>query len=562
MPLQVEIGHASFAGVRERNEDFFGIVTPEGDTLENKGLLLAIADGVSGNRGGREAAEYAVRGLLSDYYATPDTWEIPYALDKVLGAVNRWILAQGVTHRDLQGMASTLSLLVLRGDRYVLGHIGDTRVYRLRRHNLQQLSSDHVWDRPDMRHVLKRAIGLDRHLVVDYADGELALGDVFLLVSDGVWETLGEQAMHELLELHQDPQRAANAMTQQALAQGSQDNVTAVVARVTQVGDSNRHTLLDDGRELAVPMRLKPGQQIDDFDVLDILHESRCSILYKVRQTATQQVLVLKTLQPALRDDEQSRAGLLTEEWLGKKLLSHYFPQVLPLSAERRNFLYYVMTFHEGATLQQHLDRGRHFSVAEAVQIGIRLAKGLAALHRLNIIHRDIKPANLHLGEDGKLRILDLGVALNPATMHGEGNPGTPSFIAPEQFGGAQASVQSDLYAAGVSLYYLLTRKYPYGEIEPFQHPRFGNAQPPTRYRPDIPQWLENLLLKAVARDTKQRFETAEELLLAFEHGERQPVLAPLRVPLAESRPLLLWQWVAAISIVLNLLLVYLLVAS
>jgi len=238
--------------------------------------------------------------------------------------------------------------------------------------------------------------------------------------------------------------------------------------------------------------------------------------------------------------------------------------QVLPVAAERRSCLYYVMSWHPGATLQQQLDIGQHFTAAEVGMIGIRVTKGLCALHRLNIVHRDIKPANLHQGDDGKLRILDLGVALNPqgALTDTNGNPGTPSYMAPEFFTGESASVQSDLYAAGVTLYHLLTRHYPYGEIEPFQRPRFGDPVPPTRYRPDIPQWLENIILKAVCRDPKLRFETAEEMLLALEVGERKPLLTPSRTPLAERDPMLMWQGIALLSISLNVILLYMLVVS
>ncbi|MGH7909497.1 MAG: bifunctional protein-serine/threonine kinase/phosphatase, partial [Thermodesulfobacteriota bacterium] len=129
----------------------------------------------------------------------------------------------------------------------------------------------------------------------------------------------------------------------------------------------------------------------------------------------------------------------------------------------------------------------------------------------------------------------------------------------PELFAGKPASSQTDVYAAGVSLYHLLTRKYPYGEIEPFQQPRFGDPVPPTRYRPDIPQWLENALLRAVARDTRQRFETAEEMLLALERGEVRPVSPPQRTPLWHRHPAPRWQAAALILLVINLLLLYLL---
>src|SRR5439155_5610193 len=92
--LVIATGHCSLAGHRAQNEDFLGMVTPLEDELTAKGALAAIADGVSGSGAGREAAEYAVRGLLSDYYAAPDTWEVRIALDRVLNAVNRWLVSQ------------------------------------------------------------------------------------------------------------------------------------------------------------------------------------------------------------------------------------------------------------------------------------------------------------------------------------------------------------------------------------------------------------------------------------------------------------------------------------
>jgi protein phosphatase len=561
MSLKVSIGQATAAGPRDRNEDYCGVVTPQHEQLVTKGMLLAVADGVSGNAGGLEAAEMTVRGVLSDYYATPDTWEVPAALDKVLGAINRWVVSQAASHREMAGMATTLSLLVLRGNRYTLAHIGDTRIYLLRDGALRQLTTDHVWDRPDMRHVLKRAVGLDKQLLVDYAEGELQAGDQFVLLSDGVWEPLSGKRIHEILQLYPSAQLAADEMVKQALSMAGQDNASALIARIEQPGAEVLADLMAEARHLSLPPRLKPGEQLDDFEVLELLHESRASLLYQVRNLKNGQLCVLKTLQPLLADDIESCHGLLNEEWLGKRVLAHYFPQVLPLSSERRSCLYYVMSWHAGSTLQQKLDSGQHFSTVDVAGIGIRLVKGLGALHRLNILHRDIKPANLHQGDDGKLRILDLGVAHSSGTSgQSVGNPGTPSYMAPELFTGESATSQCDLYAAGVTLYHLLTRRYPYGEIEPFQHPRFGDPVPPTRYRPDIPKWLENIVLKAVANSPQERFETAEEMLLALEVGERKPILPPPRMPLAGR--MRKWQWVTVFSLLINIILVYLLMAS
>jgi serine/threonine protein phosphatase PrpC len=562
MMLEAQSGYASATGARASNEDYCGIVMPESRTLATKGIIAALADGVGGCGGGREAAEFSVRGLLADYYATPDTWAIPHALDKVLQPINRWLLAQSFSQNDNRRLVSTLSALVLHGDRYVIGHVGDSRIYLLRDKQLRVLTVDHVWDQPGMQHVLRRAMGLDQHLVVDYTDGALHQGDVFLLATDGVWEVVGDKAIHDLLISYQDPQNAADALVRYALTGKGGDNATAMVLRIDQLGKANRHHAVMEAKNLAIPERLKPGQRLDEFEVLQLLHESKGTLLYQVQHVTTKQILALKTLPPVLRDDIPSREGLLVEEWLAKTLISHYFPQVLPLSQEERHYLYYVMSYHEGATLQQHLEHGRHFSIAEAIQIGIRLGKALGILHRMNIIHRDIKPDNIHLDTEGKLRLLDLGVALNPATMRSQGTPGTPSYIAPELFAGEQASRQSDLYAVGVTMYHLLTRKYPYGEIEPFQHPRFTEPLPPTRYRPDIPQWLESILMKAVAKNPAKRFETAEEWVITLGKGEHALSVPYMRAPLAERDPLRLWQLGVVISVLINLLLLYLLLVS
>ena len=554
------VAHATATGPRERNEDFCAFVEPGKTVATVKGMLAALADGVSGGAGGREAAEYTVRGLLADYYATPDTWAVPYALERVLSAINRWLIAQAVTRRDLAGMSCTLSALVLRGQHFYLAQVGDSRIYRLRGGVLEQLTTDHVWDRPDMRHVLKRAVGLDHHLMVDFSDGDLQAGDTFLLVSDGVWEPLGDTAMRRALDENDDPELAAAALVTQAHRSGGQDNASALVIRVDTVAENGWQDHLSAGRSLPVPPRLKSGIEIDGFEVLEVLHASRLSLLYKVKNLRDGQNYVLKTLSPDMMGQTELSIALMQEEWLAKRALAHYFPQVLPLVAGQRSALYYVMSWHAGATLQQHIDAGRHFSVADITQMGIRMLKGLASLHRLNILHRDIKPANLHWGDDGRLRILDFGVAASLAWQNTGVGVGTPAFMAPELLlEAAQASVSSELYAVGVTLYYLLTRHYPYGEIEPFQHPVFGEMTPVVRYRPETPVWLEHVLQKAVARKPGERFETAEEFLLALEYGERRPLSALPAMPLLARQPLIIWRSVAIFALVLDFFLAYIL---
>ncbi|WP_172197002.1 bifunctional protein-serine/threonine kinase/phosphatase [Niveibacterium sp. COAC-50] len=557
MSLSVRLGHASLTGPRARNEDFVGAVTPEGAELDNKGLLAALADGVGGHADGREAAEFTVRSLLCDYYATPDTWAVPKALDKVIGAANRWLVSQSAKRGEAAGMATTLTAVVLRGRRWISAHVGDTRLYLLRDGALKRLTVDHVWEHPELSTVLSRAVGLDRHLAVDYAEGELAPGDRFLICCDGVWGTLNEARLLATLEKYDDPQEAAFALADSAVDSGSQDNCSALVLQVDVLPRDTLRDALSRIRALPLPAVMKPGQQIDGLTVEDVLHESRITMLYRVR-AADGTLAVLKTLRPDA--DAQDTAALAHEEWLARRVTDAAFPQVLEWP--QRSHLYYLMSWHEGETLAQRLARGHRFTAVEVADLGQRLMKALGALHRLAVIHRDVKPANLHLGHDGRLRLLDLGVAASDG--HDElfneiNNPGTPSYMAPELFGDGRASEATDLYAAGVTLYELLTRKYPYGEVEPFQRPRFGDPVPATRYRPDTPEWLESILLKACARDPAQRFETAEECLLALERGAHRPLQVPRRRPLAQRDPQLALKLLAAASLLANVVLLALL---
>lgn len=564
MPLQVACGRATEAGRRETNEDRATYTMPASDVARVKGVMAVLADGMGGGMHGGEAAEAVVRGLVQDYYATPDTWEVVHALGRVVAALNRWLYGQSVSRRLPGGYASTLTALVFRGQRYWLAHVGDSRAYLLRDGRLQPLTTDHVWPHAGMEHVLRRGMGLDTLVVPDFSDGRLQVGDLFLLLSDGVWGPLPPVELHRLALLHSDPASLARALIGEALRRGGEDNATALVVRVDAIPEESLADEQGEADGLPLPPRLAAGARLDDFEVEELLHDSRETLLYLGRQVASGRRYVLKTLQPLLGGDRPAKARLLAEEWLGKRLHSSYFPSVLPL--QQRNYLYFAQEWRRGRTLAAALTSGEHFAPAAAVALGISLAKALGQLHRLDVLHRDIKPDNLHLDGDGHLWILDLGVAACPVMAEdGEGDcgtPGTPSFMAPELLAGGTANRSTDLYAAGVTLYHLLTRKYPYGEVEPFQHPRFGDPVPASRYRPDLPSWLDHLLLKLVARDPGDRFETAEELLLAFERGDSAGLAAVRRTPLVGRDPVLLWQAIATVSVVANLLLLFLLTAG
>jgi serine/threonine protein phosphatase PrpC len=224
MALQLSFGEATATGPRAENQDAIRVVTPAPTLAASKGFLFALADGVSQCADGGLAARTTLQALALDYYSTPETWAVAQSLDRLLVAHNRWLQANG----GGQPLLTTLSALVLRGRRFTLAHVGDCRAYRLHGSQLERLSEDHVWEQQGMQHVLKRALGLDQHLVVDYLEGELREGERYLLVSDGVWSTLGDSGIRSLLLDENDPAAACSALVSAAHLAGSQDNASAV----------------------------------------------------------------------------------------------------------------------------------------------------------------------------------------------------------------------------------------------------------------------------------------------------------------------------------------------
>lgn len=546
MPLTLSIGEATATGPRPENQDALRSVTPAPALALSKGHLFALADGVSHCADGGLAARSTVQALAMDYYSTPETWPIAQSLDRLLLAQNRWLQAgtQG------QPLLTTLTALVLRGHRYTLAHVGDCRAYHLRRQILSCLTEDHVWQQPGMQHVLTRALGLEAHLIVDFHEGDLQIGDCFLLVSDGVWACLGDAAIRRILLDEANPMSAAHALIHAAHLAGSQDNASALLVRVDALPDKPLADALAKVAGWPVPPRLKEGQMFEGWQVEQRLAISQQSWLYRVRDSAGRPWL-FKTLAPGQKGDTQAMQALLMEEWFLRRVAGRAFVELHPLP--QRQHLYYVQREYPGRTLAVQFKQAGPFPLGEWLDTATRVLRALGQLHRRNILHRDIKPENLHRGDDGELRLLDFGLAYCPGLSHEcEGAvPGTPSYLAPETFEGAAPGPQQDLFAVGVTLYYLLTGHYPYGEIEAFQRPRFQQPERVLRYRHDVPLWLNDWLLRGVAVDPAQRFETAEEALLLLEQGERQPALPPKA--LLEREPLKFWRTVACVSLLINL---------
>lgn len=543
MTLQLRFAEFSASGPRPENQDALRLVTPVAALAASKGYLFALADGVSQCADGALAAQSTLQALALDYYSTPETWGVAQSLDRLLLAQNRWLLANG--------LLTTLSALVLRGRRFTLAHVGDCRAYRWQSGKLKRISEDHVWEQADMQHVLKRALGLDQYVVMDYLEGELCEGERLLLVSDGIWATLGDASIRSILTEQEDLDSAVRTLVSAAHLAGSQDNASALLIQVDGLGEDDLGDALLQLQQWPLPPALKPGQVFESWTVGNVLAQSRQSILYRAHDAHGLPWLI-KTLPSARHDEPGAGQGLLLEEWFLRRVAGRFFPEIHPLP--ERQHLYYAMREYSGRTLAHLFSLSGPLPLAQWQDLATRLLRATGLLHRRNIIHRDIKPENLLLGDDGELRLLDFGLAFCPglSAVNAEDLPGTPSFIAPEAFNGAEPDPQQDLYAVGITLYYLLTGHYPHGEIEAFQHRRFGTPIPASRYRPDLPLWLSQSLDKAVQANPAKRYETAEQWQLELEQAEQRPVVTRPR-PLLEREPLKVWRTLALVSLLINL---------
>jgi serine/threonine protein phosphatase PrpC len=557
--VKASVGFASETGPRERNEDFAGAVfgpelpQPRGD------VITAIADGIGGARGGRVAAETAVRGFLDGFCDLPETMEVRRAAATVVNALNGWIYSQGLRDANLAGMGCTFTALVLRGRLAHVLHVGDTRAYRLGGDRLTCLTIDHVRESGSGHHsnILTRALGVETELRLDYATQPVARHDRFLLCSDGVHGVLAAETIAEILRERSASDEAARALVAIALRSGSTDNCTALVVDVVDLPTAES---ADVGAALTqLPLIPVPidGETVDGFVLKVLLSDGRYTRLFGATDEIEGGDVVLKFPKPQVAAVATYRAAFVREAWVGAQVHSPWVGRTIALPPERQTCLYTVMPLYQGERLDTRLARHPSIDLEEGRNVAIKLARGAAALHRAGIIHRDIKPDNVILEGDGSLKLIDLGVVRVPGLedFPPEDVPGTRAYMAPEMFAGEAGNELTDIYALGVTIFQAFTGEFPYGNLDATSPPRRDRPNALSSLRPDLPAWLENALARAVAAAPGERFGDMNEFAVEMETG---PARAPLPIQrprtLYERSPLRFWQVVAALLAVALLL--------
>ena len=549
--VRASVGFASETGPRKRNEDFAGAVFGAELPEPRREVVAAIADGIGSAKGGRVAAETAVRGFLDGFCDLPETMEVRRAAAKVLDALNGWIHSQGGHDPELAGMGCTFTALVLRGRVAHVLHVGDTRAYRLRRDRLSCLTTDHVRKGGTGRSgILSRALGVETEVRLDYGTQPVAVHDRFLLCSDGVHGFLTDESIADILRERSAPGDTARALVAAALQSDSTDNCTALVLDV--VGLPAAESADIGAAIMQLPLIPVPlgGETIDGFVLKAPLSDGRYTRLFVAVDEVEGGEVALKFPKPQVAAVATYRAAFVREAWVGARVNSPWVGRIVELPPGRQTCLYTVMPLYQGELLETRLARRPSLGLEEGRNIAIKLARAAAALHRAGIIHRDIKPDNVILESDASLKLIDLGVVRIPGLedFPPEDIPGTPGYMAPEMFAGEPGNEATDIYALGVTMFRAFTGEFPYGNPDATSPPRRDRPKELSALRPDLSAWLQAALGRAIAIDPSERFRDMSEFAVEMEAG---PARAPAAVrrprTLYERAPLQFWQGVAAL---------------
>jgi len=562
--LVLTVGQYSDKGVKEKNEDSSGIFIPQGAALDTKGASIIIADGVSSSEAGREASEACVRGFLTDYYSTSDSWTVKNSGQKVLGALNRWLFGQGQrTYGKAQGMLTTLSAVVIKSTTAHIFHVGDSRVYRIRDGELKLLTRDHqTWVGKD-RAFLSRAMGADIAVEVDYRNVPIENGDTYLLTTDGVHEYISSKQLLDFYEQgRENLEKTAKDIVVQALENGSLDNATCQFARVDQLPLQNEEEFLRQLTELPFPPMLQPDQILDGYRIIREIHASNRSQVYLAKDVDSLISVVIKTPSVNFEDDAEYIDGFLHEEWAGKRINSPHVLKIVEPKGRRR-FLYYVTEYIEGQSLEQWMSDNPQADIAVVRPLIKQVVSGIRAFQRQEMIHQDLKPGNIMIDQQGTVKIVDFG-STKIAGIQEIASPinhgallGTLDYAAPEYFKDQPGTHVSDIYSVGAIAYEMLTGKLPYGgplSVKGLKRVRYVSAR---HVNATIPAWIDGALERATQINPELRYLVLSEFLHDLEKPNKR--LIRNQRPLLERDPVTFWRSLTIVLLVMNIITLYLL---
>ena len=490
-------------GTQLKGDDFFEVKVMENITV------AVVCDGVGSALKGAQATKHTTDFLVHSLKNRPKSWTMEKSIKHFIENINRVLYLESMAEYEREELVTTLTLVVIEGDRLYGANVGDSRIYLQRNEELIQLSNDHSMDEEGMENVLMSAMGLEENVEPYYFENNLLSADQILLCSDGLYNELTEEELNAGLKM------GASFLVKKASKLHNDklpDDTTAVVLEIKELDPRLKYKQAD----LIVKEHYKAGDVIDGYTLVKSLIQNERTWLCEKRGLQ----YVMKLAPYEAMDDEIILDLFVKEVWMAKRLKAGFFPKaVVP---KNRTHRYYIMAFVEGTSLKEFTAK-KQISVDLSVELAVFLLKMSQFLIKHDLVHGDIKPENIIVTRrKGKLvfKMVDFG-SITEAYSNVT-RAGTPSYLAPERFTQSPVNEQTEIYAIGVTLYEALTGKFPFGEIEPFQNPSFDKSiKAPSKLNPKLPSWLESVVLRALDPNTDKRYHNYSEMQYEITNPEK-----------------------------------------
>src|SRR5271157_3193780 len=261
------------------------------------------------------------------------------------------------------------------------------------------------------------------------------------------------------------------------------------------------------------------GESLDQYQLTEVIARSGMASIFKAVDRVTGATVAVKVPYLQFESDVVFYDRFRREEEIGQRLDSPYIVKVL--KPRHKSRMYIAMEYVEGESLRLLLRNKQPLPTGKALDLARQICEAVVYMHSQEVVHRDLKPENILVTAEGKIKIMDFGIALDESarrlTWSGLSSTiGTPDYMAPEQVSGRRGDVRTDIYSLGVILYEMLTCHLPYSGPNVYNVMRSKTAedpQPPTAFKPDLDPHLEEIILHAIERNPRDRYTSAAELL-------------------------------------------------
>ncbi|HEX4286203.1 MAG TPA: serine/threonine-protein kinase [Terracidiphilus sp.] len=273
--------------------------------------------------------------------------------------------------------------------------------------------------------------------------------------------------------------------------------------------------------------QLEPGQQLDHYRIDAVVARSGMAVLYRATNLDNGTQVALKVPHVEMQSDPVLFERFKREEEIGQVL--DHAGIVKTFNSESRSRVYMVIEWADGRLLRSILNEEKKLPIERAVRITLKICDALDYMHKRGIVHRDLKPENVMVDEQDNIKLIDFGIAMKEDArrltfVNLSATLGTPDYISPEQVKGQRGDQRSDIYALGILLFEMLTGQVPFIGSNPLaaMNERLLINPPSLRgLNPAISPELEEIVYRALERDPRHRYATAQEMIWDLEHQEQ-----------------------------------------